>query len=171
MAYTPEITTLGFVLSPEGRRVLMVHRIARADDEQLGKWNGLGGKVEQGEDIWTGMTRELREEAGIEVTSMRLRGTVNWPGFHADGSSVLGFIFVVDQWSGRVRDRNPEGPLVWQPIDQLHLLPMWAGDRFFLPHVFDAAVEQFHLVIPYAGGEPQGSAGHVLPVATAPSTA
>lgn len=162
MSYRPEITTLGFVLSADGREVLMVHRIARLDDEQLGKWNGLGGKVEIGEDVWTGMARELREEANIEVTAMRLRGTVSWPGFHADGSAVLGFIFVVDAWTGDIPPRNAEGPLVWQPIDGLGELAMWAGDRYFLPHVFDPEVEQFHLVIPYLDGEPQGCSGRVL---------
>lgn len=161
MPYTPEITTLGFVLSPDRERVLMVHRISRSDDEQLGKWNGLGGKVEPDEDIWSGMARELREEANIEVISMRLRGTVSWPGFHADGSDVLGFIFVVDGWTGEIPERNPEGPLVWQPVAGLAELPMWAGDRYFLPQVFDPAVEQFHLVIPYSNGQPQGCTGVV----------
>ncbi len=161
MTYAPELTTLGFVLAPDGERVLMVHRIARTDDEQLGKWNGLGGKLERDEDVWTGMARELREEAGIEVVSMSLRGTVSWPGFHSDGSDVLGFIFVVDQWTGEVPERNAEGTLVWQPISALGELPMWAGDRYFIPQVFDPDVEQFHLVIPYQDGEPQGCSGVV----------
>lgn len=45
---TPILTTLGFVMHPDGECVLMVHRIARLGDEQLGKYNGLGGKVEPG---------------------------------------------------------------------------------------------------------------------------
>ena len=45
---TPILTTLGFVMHPDGERVLMVHRIARLGDEQLGKYNGLGGKVTGG---------------------------------------------------------------------------------------------------------------------------
>lgn len=161
MTYAPELTTLGFVLSPDGTQVLMVHRNARQDDEQLGKWNGLGGKLERDEDVWSGMARELREEAGIEVTSMRLRGTVSWPGFHADGSDVLGFVFIVDAWTGEIPAHNPEGTLAWQPITALAELPMWAGDRHFLPQVFDPGVEQFHLVIPYQDGEPQGWSGVV----------
>ena len=77
MAYSPELTTLGFVLSPDGRQVLMVHRIGRSDDEQLGKWNGLGGKVEADEDVWSGMARELREEAGIEVGPLSIAVAVD----------------------------------------------------------------------------------------------
>lgn len=161
MPYYPELTTLGFVLSAEGDKVLMVHRTARLDDEQLGKWNGLGGKLEPDEDVWSGMARELREEAGIEVVSMRLRGTVSWPGFHGDGSDVLGFVFVVDEWTGAVPQANAEGALVWQPIALLEELPMWPGDRYFLPPTFDRDVRQFHLVIPYSAGEPTGCTGVV----------
>lgn len=161
MRYAPELTTLGFVLSPDGSEVLMVHRVGRSDDEQLGKWNGLGGKLERDEDVWSGMARELREEAGIEVVSMRLRGTVSWPGFHCDGSDVFGFVFVVDAWTGAVPERNAEGPLIWQPVSGLGELPMWEGDRYFLPQVFDVSVTQFHLVIPYADGRPQGWSGVV----------
>src|SRR5690606_21171979 len=81
MPYTPIVATLGYVLSPDRSKVLMIHRNARKDDHQLGKYNGLGGKIERDEDVVAGMRREIREEAGIECTSMQLRGTISWPGF------------------------------------------------------------------------------------------
>ena len=37
-----------------------------------------------------GVRRELREEAGIEATSLRLRGTISWPGFGAGGEDWFG---------------------------------------------------------------------------------
>lgn len=162
MAYAPVLTTLGFVRSADQSAVLMVHRTSRSDDEQLGKFNGLGGKVEPDEDVAAAMRRELAEEAGIEVTAMRLRGTVSWPGFSADGGDVFGFVFVIDGWTGEVASENAEGPLSWQPIDRLHELPMWEGDRFFLPLVFDDAVPQFHAVLPYENGRPVGWSVSVL---------
>src|SRR5205809_1448815 len=42
--YTPVLATLGYVLSRDGRRVLLVHRNKRPGDAHLGKYNGLGGK-------------------------------------------------------------------------------------------------------------------------------
>ncbi len=90
---------------------------------------------------------------------MRLRGTVSWPGFHPDGTSVFGFVFVVDSWTGEIPERNAEGPLAWQPLSALDQLPMWAGDRYFLPQTFDPQVEQFHLVIRYRNGQPLGWSG------------
>src|SRR3546814_1373892 len=59
MPYTPIVATLGYVLSPDGRQVLMLHRNARADDHHLGKYNGLGGKIEPDEDVLAGMRREI----------------------------------------------------------------------------------------------------------------
>ena len=50
----------------------MVHRNARPDDAHFGKYNGLGGKLEAGEDVVAGLRREVREEAGIECDDVRL---------------------------------------------------------------------------------------------------
>ena len=80
MPYTPILATLGYVLSPDGRRVLLIHRNKRPGDAHLGKYNGLGGKVEAGEDVVACLRREIREEAGIECEALRLCGTISWPG-------------------------------------------------------------------------------------------
>lgn len=154
MPYTPIVGTLGFILSPDGESVLMVHRNARADDEHLGKYNGLGGKLENDEDVLAGMIREIREEAGIECTQISLRGTVSWPGFGKHGEDWLGFIFLVTAFEGEPFTENAEGPLKWVRKDQLHTLPMWEGDRHFLPLVFDDDARIFHGVMPYRNGRP-----------------
>jgi 8-oxo-dGTP diphosphatase len=121
MPYTPIIATLGYVLSPDRRQVLMIHRNTRPGDHHLGKYNGLGGKVEPSEDVAAGMRREIAEEAGIDCTAMRLRGTL----------------------------------LEWVDVDKLDQLPMWEGDRNFLPLVFDADPRPFHGVMPYRDGRMQ----------------
>ena len=172
MAYTPIIGTLAYIVDrtatvgPSGA-ALLVHRNARPDDEHLGKWNGLGGKLEADEDVTAGLRRELREEAAIEVTSMQLRGTVSWPGFGPNGEDWLGFIFLVDAWTGVPPTSNEEGRLEWIPLPRLLLacspnaddrdaadLPMWEGDRYFLPLVFDDDPRSFHGVMPYRKGRP-----------------
>jgi len=154
MAYTPILATLGYILSPDGRQVLLVHRNRRADDAHFGKYNGLGGKLEAGEDVVAGMHREIREEAGIECDALRLAGTVSWPGFGKQGEDWFGFIFVIDRWHGTPKIENPEGTLEWQPVDTVLNLPLWEGDRFFLPLVFEGGARQFHGVMPYRDGKP-----------------
>src|SRR3546814_1671788 len=101
----------------------MLHRNARADDHHLGKYNGLGGKIEPDEDVLAGMRREIAEEAGIDCTALSLRGTISWPGFGKHGEDWLGFVFVVTAFTGTPLQRNPEGTLEWVAIDRLHELP------------------------------------------------
>jgi len=155
MPYTPIVATLGYVLSPDRKQVLMVHRNARQDDEHLGKYNGLGGKLEACEDVVAGMAREIKEEAGIDCVEMRLRGTLNWPGFGKNGEDWFGFIFLIESFTGTAYTGNHEGDLEWVPLDRLMQLPMWEGDRHFLPLIFDADPRAFHGVMPYAGGRMQ----------------
>ena len=152
MPYTPILATLGYVLSRDRSRVLMVHRNARPGDQHLGKYNGLGGKLERDEDIAGGMRRELMEEAGLEVMAMRLRGTISWPGFGRAGEDWFGFVFVIDDWRGEPPVANAEGQLEWIEVDRVLDLPLWEGDRHFLPLVFDDDPRPFHGLMPYRDG-------------------
>jgi 8-oxo-dGTP diphosphatase len=152
--YTPIVATLGYVLSPDGGSVLMIHRNTRPDDLHYGKYNGLGGKIDTNEDVVSGMRRELREEANIEALDLTLRGTINWTGFGKNGENWLGFIFLITRWSGTPLDRNPEGTLEWVPMSQILEYNLWPGDRYFLPLVFGDDPRQFHGFMPYAAGQP-----------------
>jgi 8-oxo-dGTP diphosphatase len=152
MPYTPILATLGYVLSPDRRRVLMIHRDARENDLHLGKYNGLGGKLEPHEDVAAGMRREIHEEAGIESLDLVLRGTISWPGFGKHGEDWFGFLFLITRFSGTPRERNPEGTLQWIAMEKVAELPLWEGDRNFLPLVFDDDQRPFHGVMPYRDG-------------------
>jgi 8-oxo-dGTP diphosphatase len=154
MPYTPILATLGYVLSPDGRQVLLIHRNLRPDDAHLGKYNGLGGKLEPGEDVVAGMRREIREEADLECDHLLLRGTISWPGFGKGGEDWFGFLFLIDRWHGTPRTGNAEGTLEWVDVDRVLELPLWEGDRHFLPLVFDQSQPQFHGVMPYRDGRP-----------------
>jgi 8-oxo-dGTP diphosphatase len=150
------LATLGYVLSPNGREVLMIRRDTRPDDIHFGYYNGLGGKLEPDEDVAAGLIRELREEAGIEITDLKLRGTISWPGFGKNGEDWLGFIFRIDGWTGTPYTSNPEGALEWVPLSRLLTfdLPLWEGDHYFLPFVFGEDTRTFHGIMPYRDGHP-----------------
>ena len=163
MPYTPILATLGYVFSPDGARVLMIHRNARPDDAHFGKYNGLGGKLDPHEDVVSGLRREVREEAGIECGAMRLAGTISWPGFGKGGEDWFGFIFRIDSFTGTPPPGNAEGALEWVEVERVPSLPLWEGDRHFLPLVFDPASPQFHGVMPYREGRPLGWSYSTVP--------
>jgi len=154
MPYTPVLATLGYVLSPDGKQVLLIHRNRRPQDSHLGKYNGLGGKLDRGEDVVACVRREIREEAELECERLVLRGTISWPGFGKEGEDWFGFLFRIDAWRGTPLAENQEGTLEWVAVERVLELPLWEGDRYFLPLVFEQTERQFHGVMPYRDGRP-----------------
>jgi len=152
MTFQPIIATLGYIMSPDGRQVLMIHRNKRPEDLHYGKYNGLGGRVEPGESVVAGMRREILEESGLMARRLVLRGTISWPGFGKNGEAWFGFIFRIDAWDGTPHAGNHEGTLEWVDVEQVPHLPLWESDRLFLPMVFDRRPRTFHGVMPYANG-------------------
>jgi 8-oxo-dGTP diphosphatase len=141
-------------VSPDRKKTLLVHRNRRESDQHLGKYNGLGGKMEAGEDVFQCLVREIREEAGITCVETVLRGTINWTGFGPNGEDWLGFIFRIDRFEGEPHRTNEEGDLSWVEVDRLLELPMWEGDKYFLPLVFDDDPRIFHGYMPYENARP-----------------
>jgi 8-oxo-dGTP diphosphatase len=112
-------------------KTLMVHRIKKANDMHLGKWNGLGGKLEPGETPEECCVRELYEETGLHVRNPKFKGMITFPGF-ADDEDWYTFLFVIDEFEGELSD-SPEGTLEWVEDEQLLALNLWEGDRIFIP--------------------------------------
>ena len=64
---TPRVG-VGVMIIQDGR-VLMAHRMS---GQRPGWWGWIGGKLEFGETLQECARREAREEAGVEVTNLRL---------------------------------------------------------------------------------------------------
>ena len=64
----------GFLFSRQLEAVLLIEK--RKPAWQLGRWNGIGGKIEPGETAAEAMVREFREEAGVETNPWRMFATL-----------------------------------------------------------------------------------------------
>lgn len=117
----------------QGRHTLMLERVKKANDIHHGKWNGLGGKLEPGEAPEEGVIREVEEESGLRIDAPELRGILTFPEFK-DGEDWYVFVFVAERFSGSIRESN-EGNLEWIEDERLLDLPLWEGDRYFLPWI------------------------------------
>lgn len=114
-------------------KTLMLHRIKKQNDIHEGKWNGLGGKFEQGETPEICARRELQEECGLIAEEMTMKGILTFPLF-AKGEDWYVFVFLVTRFSGELITSN-EGELAWIENERVLQLPLWEGDQIFLPYL------------------------------------
>ena len=113
-------------------KYLMLRRDRKKNDENSGKWIGVGGKFEEGESPDDCLIREVREETGFELTSYRLRGIVTFVSDIYETEQMFLFTATAD---GGVSGGLPgcdEGTLEWVKISDVPALPLWEGDRIFL---------------------------------------
>ena len=139
------LTTLCYL--ERGDRYLRLHRTKKENDENSGKWIGVGGKFLPGESPEECLLRETREETGLTLTSWRFRGVVT---FVSDlwGCEYM-HLFTADGWTGEERPCD-EGELAWIGKKELYDLTLWEGDRIFL-RLLEEDAPFFSLKLVYRG--------------------
>lgn len=98
----------------------------------MGRWNGFGGKVEEGETIEEGAKRETREECGIMITKMEKVGIHEFEFSAKPGEILEVHVFRVDAWDGEPRETEEMRPQ-WFTIDAIPYDEMWPDDIHWLP--------------------------------------
>ena len=138
-------TTLCYI--EKDGQCLLLHRTKKKNDENAGKWIGVGGKCEEGESPEDCLVREVREETGLTLTAYRYRGMVTfvsdvWP-------TEYMHLFTGHDFIGTLRE-CAEGELRWVPLEKRASLPTWEGDRVFL-RLLEEERPFFSLKLVYAG--------------------
>ena len=123
-----KLATLCYI--QENENILMLHRNKKARDMHEGKWNGLGGKVENGETPEACAIREVYEESGLMVSDPVLRGYITFPKFDGENDWYV-FVYRFDSYRGKLID-SPEGDLKWITPKEMSEINLWAGDRIFM---------------------------------------
>lgn len=113
--------------------MLLLHR---RNPPNAGEWDGVGGKLEPGEDPYTACVREVKEETGLDVPSPRLCA-IFIISVQSSGHLWVLFLFTAPSPGGTLV-ASEEGELAWVALDRMHTLPVISDLPIILPHVLSA---------------------------------
>ncbi len=96
----------------------------------VGWWNGFGGKLKADETFEEAARRETTEEAGIDITELRLVARLL---FHLkEQPDILAHAYVSEKFIGLPAESEEMRPK-WFPLKELPFNSMWPGDSFWIP--------------------------------------
>jgi 8-oxo-dGTP diphosphatase len=97
-----------------GSRLLLLNRDF---PPLMGLWNGVGGKVEPGEEPLAAAQREVAEETGIQAVPLRYAGVVTWT-VDGEPGGMWAFLGDLPPEAATAAPRlTDEGILAWKEID------------------------------------------------------
>ena len=140
-------TTLCYIENKNDGSFLMLYRNKKKNDDNAGKWLGIGGKFEPGEKADDCVVREVREETGLRLTSYHFYGVVEFrsDAYEYEDMYLYSSDGFIPEDSGRADEYErtgtftpplcSEGELHWVKKEDLMSLPMWEGDVVFLERV------------------------------------
>jgi 8-oxo-dGTP diphosphatase/2-hydroxy-dATP diphosphatase len=98
-----------------------------------GQWNGLGGKVEEGESIEQSARREMKEEAGIDVGELTKFGIVECDYRNVEKPGVMEIhLFESKDFTGEPKETEEILPK-WFKISEYPFDKAWPDDRYWFP--------------------------------------
>lgn len=97
-----------------------------------GKWNGVGGKCHPDETPEICVVREVYEETGLTVRSIKHHGVLTFTFGSQDSSKLVVYVFSTQDFEGIIR-ANDEGILQWFAFTDIPYHSMWIDDQYWLP--------------------------------------
>lgn len=100
-----------------------------------GRWNGFGGKMEEGETIEDATLRELNEEVGIKDGRLSKAGILEFS-FENDEKILQVHIFKLSDFSDEpieTEEMKPE----WFSFSEIPFSQMWSDDEYWFPLLLD----------------------------------
>ncbi|MDO8557857.1 MAG: 8-oxo-dGTP diphosphatase [bacterium] len=101
-----------------------------------GRWNGFGGKVQEGEDVETAAEREVREEAYIAPTNLKKRGILFFEFENNPGEVLEIHVFNASVFKGEPAESEEMKPQ-WFLKSEIPFSQMWPDDIYWLPLVLE----------------------------------
>lgn len=128
--------TLCFLIKDNKVLLALKKRSLTGFNVAIGKWNGIGGKVDPGETIEMAAIREISEEIGVKTAEKNLEkvGNIEFSFKDRPEWNQEVHIFLVRDWQGEPKESEEMMPK-WYSHNEVPFKTMWQDDKYWLPAV------------------------------------
>jgi mutator protein MutT len=129
-------TTLLFLVKKEDGIVIDICLAMKKRGFGLGRWNGAGGKLDEGEIVEQALVRETQEEIGVKPVHYQKIAEID---FHFRDQSDWDqkcHTYSCDKWEGEPSESEEMKPQ-WYKVDSIPFDSMWPDDIYWLPKVLE----------------------------------
>ena len=115
-------------------QTLMICPHNKKNIEYNGRWNGLGGKIQNGETPEECTIREVFEESNLRIKKLQLARFLTFSKIFKNEDWYC-FVYKSTDFSGKLKE-SEEGNLEWVKNEEVLKRNLWEGDHVFLPYIF-----------------------------------
>lgn len=98
----------------------------------VGRWNGFGGKVTEGETIMQAAKREMQEECGVLAQEIEQFGLLDFSWASKPEDVIEVNVFKINKWQGEPQESEEMKP-GWFDLKEIPYEQMWDDDKHWLP--------------------------------------
>lgn len=108
----PQLSVKGFIVNEKGE--LLIVRRSKSEKHFPNAWEIPGGRLDVGEDPFDGLTREVKEEVGIDVDVLNPIKVSHFK--RQDGQQITMIVFACKPWSDKVSLGKEHTAYEWIPL-------------------------------------------------------
>ena len=110
-----------------------------------GRWNGFGGKLQEGETIEQAARREMEEESGIVAGRLEKAGILTFE-FKDDPTLLEVHLFKVHDFEGEPIESEEMRP-IWFHESEIPFEDMWSDDVLWFPYFLENRKFRGHFML------------------------
>lgn len=130
-----KVQTVGTYLIKNNKILFLVRKKKHETMHQQGIYLPIGGKVELSEELEEAAIREVKEESGITVHSVDLKGILYIRSQNTGQYDVNMYTFISSDFEGEPINGN-EGSFEWVDIQKIQSVSLYPGDKIYLDLMF-----------------------------------
>ncbi len=129
-------TTLVYLIKQKDHRISEICLAMKKRSFGIGKWNGVGGKVEVGEKLEDAAIRETQEEINVTPINFYKKAEIIFNFSNKPEWNQIVNIFFCDKWEGDPEESDEMMPK-WFPVKEIPYSNMWPSDILWLPDLIN----------------------------------